>query len=120
MTIWIASLLLMLTLVMLGKRKSQSQELSYVVPPQDLGEFVRDTLYTSFGRFSHLVHKVRPHISRVTQVFVVVGKKGHDTFTDRVFGKMNVGKGSASSFFLKNIAEYKAEAKKDGDARNGY
>ena len=119
MTIWIASLLVMLTLVLLGKRAS-SREFNYAQPPHDLGEFVRDTLYISADRFSHLLQMAQPYALRVLEAFAVVGRKGHDTFIDRVFGKRSAEKGTASSFFLKNIAEHKAESKRDVDAQNGY
>ena len=119
MTIWILSLVVMLALIMIGK-KSSLPALDYAQAPQDLGEFVRETLYRSVGRFSQVMHKVRPHASRALDVFVVVGKKGHDTFIDRVYGKLRAEKGTASSFFLKNIAEHKAVKRKDIDAKNGY
>ena len=118
MTIWILSLAVMLVLIMLSKKSSQV--LDYALAPQDLSEFVRETLYRSAGHFSRMIHKVRPHASRALDVFVVVGKKGHDTFIDRVFGKRSAIKGTASSFFLKNIAEHKAVTRKDVDAKNGY
>lgn len=118
MTIWALSLVVMLVLVALGRRSSRSFD--YAQVPQDLGEFVRDTLYRSADRFSHVIHRVKPHASRVAGVFIIIGKKGHDTFIDRVFGKTNAEKGRASSFFLKNIAEHKAESRRDGDAKNGY
>ena len=118
MTIWILSLVVMLALIMLGKKSSQV--LDYAQVPQDLGEFVRETLYRSAGRFSQVIHEVRPHASRALDVLVVVGKKGHDTFIDRVYGKLRAEKGTASSFFLKNIAEHQAVTRKDIDAKNGY
>ena len=118
MTIWILSLVVMLALIMLGKKSSQV--LDYAQAPQDLSEFVRETLYRSADRFSQVIHKVRPHASRALDVFVVVGKKGHDTFIDRVYGKLRAEKGTASSFFLKNIAEHQAVTRKDIDAKNGY
>ncbi len=118
MTIWTLSLVVMMVLIVLGKKSSQT--LDYAEVPQDLSEFVRETLYRSAYHFSHVIHKVRPHASRALDVVVVVGKKGHDTFIDRVFGKRRREKGSASSFFLKNIAEHKVETRKDVDAKNGY
>ncbi len=118
MTIWTLSLVVMMVLIVLGKKSSQT--LDYAEVPQDLSEFVRETLYRSADRFSHVIHKVRPHAARALDVVVTVGKRGHDTFIDRVFGKRSIVKGAASSFFLKNIAEHKAEAKKDVDAKNGY
>ena len=120
MTIWIGSLLVMLLVIMLGGGKEASRVMSNAQIPEDLGEFVRDTLSHSMSRFSRTAGILKPHIDRVTQVFVVVGRKGHDTFIDRVFGRTNATPGRASSFFLKNIAEHKAEARKEDDAKNGY
>ena len=118
MTIWFASALIMLVLVFLGKRQA-SRVMSADVP-ENLGQFVRETLVSSIDRFSHRAKIIKPHVDRVTSVFLYVGKKSHDKFINNVFGKSNGEPGTASSFFLKHIAEHKAESKKEGEGKSGY
>lgn len=55
---------------------------------------------------THLLRDMRPHALRVIRNFFALLKKGQDFLVTRAYGKIKIHKGSASSFFLKQIAEH--------------
>lgn len=71
------------------------------------------------GGVSGAIGSVEPHARRVSAHIVSISKWGHDTFTDRVFGKTALVPGKTASFFLKYIAEHKEEVRGTPEQRAG-
>ncbi len=53
-----------------------------------------------------IINGLRPHGKSIVRGSYRILRRGHDIFIERVYGRIRIDKGRASSFFLKQIAEH--------------
>ena len=75
--------------------------------------FVTYEFNSFLGAIHKSFHSIRPHAERFGMVAFERGKNGYDIFIERIFGKVEIEKGKAASFFLKHIAEHKGMIVRD-------
>jgi hypothetical protein len=75
--------------------------------PKDFTELMTREIQLLNHDFGRLLLNLRPHGARAVRAGLVVVKRGHDLVINRVYGRTSITRGSASSFFLKQIAEHK-------------
>jgi hypothetical protein len=81
--------------------------------PSKFSEFFGDQLHDMLSHLSMVLHHAKPHAAEVGMMALAFSKRGHDIFVERVFGRMELKRGSAVSFFLKHIAEEKRASQKN-------
>ena len=81
--------------------------------PHDLSDLVRAEIVRMRADGREIVEAIKPHGKSVAKESLRVLRRGHDLIIERVYGRIRVEKGRASSFFLKQIAEHQGK----GDAR---
>ena len=115
LVIWLLALSLIVGIIFYARIARRDARLNTARTPQDWSEFVHDEVLRMYGNVGRMVHVARPHGERAMSAGIVIVRRGHDLFIERVFGRMSVEKGKASSFFLKQITESKRLLKgKDG------
>lgn len=117
--LWVASLAVLLLLGGLGFRATSARGVAGVSSHSySFGEFFVREAHHLFGILHRLLQALHPHALRATSVVVDNAARGversHAFVMRKIFGKIEVEKGPAPSFYLKNIAETKAETKSDG------
>lgn len=103
MYIWFASFLAMVGIVLHGRRSRSKTEL-LDIRLSDFASHEAHLLLTDVISFFHIL---RPHGVRALSRGLVFVRRGQDFIITNVYGKTKMHKGSASSFFLKQIAEQK-------------
>jgi hypothetical protein len=80
--------------------------------PSKFVEFIGDQFHDMLSHVSQAIHHVKPHAAQVAVTALSFTKRGHDMFVERVFGRIELKRGNAASFFLKHIAEHKKQTEK--------
>lgn len=110
--VWISSLVLMGALALWGAVRARAFEgFSHA----HIQSVVKEDLSHVAHRTGQLVERVRPKVEAVavaTAIFVVrKGRHARMLVSRYIFGRIEIERGKASSFFLKRIAEDKGERK---------
>jgi hypothetical protein len=113
--IWSLSLMVVVAIIAFAYSRMRHDEVAVggVALPSKFVEFFGDQFHDMFAHVSRVLHHVRPHAAQVGMLALSLSKRGHDLFVERVFGRIELKRGSASSFFLKHIAEEKRISQKD-------
>jgi hypothetical protein len=82
--------------------------------PSKFAEFIGDQFHDMLSHVSQALHYAKPHAAQVAVTALSFTKRGHDMFVERVFGRIELKRGNAASFFLKHIAEHKKQTEKSG------
>lgn len=115
--LWFISLALLVGMVLYARKRLEILPLSRViVAPEGFGDFFANEVLRIIGDCYWIFKKLRPHGEMLAEVGMRVIERGHRIFVERVYGRIQVEQGKASSFFLKHIAEYKAN-QRDGSER---
>ncbi len=117
--IWLSSLLAMLILSLCALLRLRGASANFVsrIPSRspELPAFIRLQIEELFRHLHVVAKRSEPHARRLSVVVISLGKRGHDYFIERIFGRIIRERGKASSFFLKHIAEHKEALNKDSD-----
>jgi hypothetical protein len=105
--IWIASLATMAGIAWHGSRGVRTGTSPAGIRLSDLASKEAHLLLRDTVAF---LEDMRPHGARALSQGIVFVRRGQDFLIARVYGKIKVHKGSASSFFLKQIAEHKGQS----------
>lgn len=111
-TVWISSLIGMAVLALWGAVRARAFEgFSHA----HIHGVVKEDLLHVAERAGHLIERMRPRVEEIavaTVVFIVRrGRHVRMLVSRYVFGRIEIERGKASSFFLKRIAEDKGERK---------
>lgn len=119
--LWAASFAVLLLLGGLGLRATATGIATPAYHPRSLREVLVYELHHFWDLCRALFAHLRPHAERAGLVATAqishLADKGHAYMQRKVFGKIEVEKGAAPSFYLKNIAETKAESRDEDAAR---
>jgi hypothetical protein len=81
------------------------------------GDLLRSEAAWVRTKIEHLYSRVRPLFARLLirtgQFLYRTGAGMYGEFSRKVFGRIDIEKGPAASFFVKHIREFKAELEKD-------
>jgi len=112
-TTWLISLFLLLVIFFIALYRTQVKKIKVDTGGVlSLREFIIEAIQDLIGHFSYVAVSARPHAEKVTLFFLSYGKRGHEVFSERVFGRAQNEKGRNTSFFFKHIAEDKVKNKK--------
>jgi hypothetical protein len=120
--LWIASLVTLLALGLSGLRATSSGA-SVSHHPGSFRELLEQELRLLWGAFKRLIARGRPHADRV--LFRLVDRVAlqvnslRASVAKRIFGRIQIEKGPAASFYLKNIAENKETLRVENDTARG-
>ena len=81
--------------------------------PHDLGDFFARELGRMASEIRSVLDRIQPERDRAVRAVTLVARRGHDVFIERVFGRIEVKKGNASSFFVRHIALAKKIEKRE-------
>lgn len=104
---WAGSLAIMIGILFYGQllaKRSASRGGEVVANWSDL---IRKESIAAWRYALLVMHALHPHAKRAVVSLVVIARRSHDMFIERVFGHIEVEKGKTASFFLKRIAEHK-------------
>ena len=110
--IWIGSLVVLAGVLLFSLFRARNMNTALFQRPEGFREFIIDALGHLLGHFSHVAISAEPHARKIGLLFFHFGKRGHDVFSERVFGKVVSERGKTASFFLKHIAENKENSRK--------
>ncbi len=105
--LWLFALIILVGIVVYGFHTKGSTNVSSEDAPTNWCNFLAIELTRMAGYISHLLIHARPHGEKAVAHGTIFLKKGHDMFIEKIFGRIEVEKGKAASFFLKRIAEHK-------------
>ena len=108
-TIWTVSLAAMVGIYWYAATRASVSRVARA--PKDLTELMTREIQHLNADFGQLLRDIRPHGVRAVRAGLIAVKRGNDLIISRVYGRMSVEKGKASSFFLKQIAEHKEGGK---------
>lgn len=107
--IWLLALAVMAGIVFSARTKS-GENMYEGKRALRLGDLASKEAHLLLRDTVSLVNDIRPHGARAFRSGLVFVRRGQDFFIARVYGKMQMQKGSASSFFLKQIAEHQGQS----------
>jgi hypothetical protein len=112
--IW--SLSLMVVVAITGFAYSRMRYNKFTVagipPPSQFVEFFGDQFHDICAHVLKALHYAKPHVAQAGVIALSFGKRGHDVFVERVFGRTEFKRGSAGSFFLKHLAEQRGNTQR--------
>lgn len=111
--IWLVSLVTILGIVTYGWILYRRSFHAQVHTPLRLHDIFTHEVSQMHKDFYKLLAHMRPHGVRTARAGLVMIKRGQELFIHRVYGRMKIEKGSASSFFLKHITEHKVHSKRE-------
>lgn len=113
--IWLISLVVVLAIIILAYARARHDEVTVGsgVLPSKFVEFFGDQFHDFLFHASRALHHVKPHAAQVVVTAISFTKRGHDLFIERIFGRVELKRGSAGSFFLKHIAEEKRSSQNE-------
>lgn len=113
--LWSLSLMVVVAIIAFAHSRMRHNELTVggLPLPSKFVEFIGDQFHDMLFYASRAIHHARPHAAQVAVTALSFTKRGHDLFVERVFGRMELKRGNAASFFLKHIAEAKRVSQKD-------
>lgn len=109
--LWIGSLLLILTIVVLAAVRRTVP----VTTEVSFADLVRDELSWIVDHLRMITRGAFNKGSALLVSGAMPLRRGNELFIERVFGKMKIERGRASSFFLKRIAEHKDIVRREGE-----
>lgn len=83
-------------------------------------EFLTDEILAMMRWCYRLGYSILPHGKRVLVVASTGGRRATDMFAKRVFGRVEIRRGTAVSFFLKHIAENQEKDRRSGGEKQGW
>jgi hypothetical protein len=115
--IWSLSLMVVIAIIGAAHLRMRRNELTVggVPLPSKFSEFIGDQFHDMLSHVLHAIHHMKPHVAQVAVTALSFTQRGHDIFVERVFGRIELKRGNAASFFLKHIAEHKKQTEKGGD-----
>lgn len=84
--------------------------------PRDFSEFISWEFHDMLGYALRVLSRARPHGKRILVHALSLSRRGHELFIQHIFGRMEIKKGKAISFFLKHISEYKTSEERDEES----
>jgi hypothetical protein len=114
---WLVSLIAVGGIAGMALSGMRGRSFSREHEPTDLSGFLSGELHAFFELLrSYATHAWRPLANWTIDKSAHYVTRGHDMFMERVYGRVEIERGKAASFFLKRIAEHKEESKKNGGA----
>lgn len=94
-------------------------ESSLYVHAGSLRGFISGEVYGMVRAVYAALYELLPHGQRAIFVVSVHGRRASDMFVKRVFGRMEMKRGTASSFFLKHLAEHREMDRRSSSEKQG-
>ena len=110
---WLGSILVLVGIFLYACTRTSTSISENV--PGSFKDFVAIEMVRTSGELLHGLAQARPHGERAFAEGVMLFQRGHAMFIEKVFGRLEIEKGKAGSFFLKRIAENKESLRGEKD-----
>ncbi len=109
LVIWLSALATMVGIALYARHRLDGRYPNN--NPYRLHDLASKEAHLLLSDTASFVGALRPHGARALRGGLFFARRGQDFFIARVYGKMKVHKGSASSFFLKQIKEHQGQGR---------